>query len=86
MRETLDRTDREKIFYKDMEEIIKENTRYIKAWLKLAHRTFSAAKKERAKPRNEQKFMEQYFAWGSPISLRQRKQQKQRAPDETHPD
>jgi hypothetical protein len=85
MQETLDRTDREKIFYKDMEEIIKEDTRYIKAWLKLAHWTFSAAKKERAKPRNEQKFMEQYFAWGPPISLRQWKQQKQRAQDETHP-
>jgi hypothetical protein len=86
MRETLDRIDREKIFYKEMEEIIKEDTRYIKAWLKLAQRTFSAAKKERAKPRNEQKFMEQYFAWGPPISLRQRKSNKQRSPDETHPD
>jgi hypothetical protein len=86
MRGTLDSSDREKIFYKDMEEILNEDSRYIKAWLKLAQRAFSAAKKEYAKPRTEQKFMEQYFAWGPPISLSQRKQQTPRAPDETHPD
>jgi hypothetical protein len=86
MRESLDRSDREKIFYKDMDEILKEDTRYIKAWLKLAHRVYSAAKKEREKPRNEQKLMEQYFAWGPPISRKHRKQKNPRAPDDTHPD
>jgi hypothetical protein len=86
MRESLVSSDREKIFYKDMDEIIKEDTRYIKAWLKLAHRIYSAAKKEREKPRNEQKLMEQYFAWGPPISRKQRKPKNPRAPDDTHPD
>jgi hypothetical protein len=82
MRETLDNFDKEKIFYKDVKVMLQEDTRYIRAWLKLAQRVFSVAKKEQAKPRNERKLMEQYFAWRPPTTLIQR---KQRTP-ETHPD
>jgi hypothetical protein len=59
----LDTSDREKIFYKDREQMLQEDTRYIKAWLKLAQRAFSVAKKEQAAPSNSRKLMETYFAW-----------------------
>jgi hypothetical protein len=35
-RDTLESHDRERIFYKDEEALLLEDTRYIKAWLKLA--------------------------------------------------
>jgi hypothetical protein len=86
MKGMLDVTDREKIFYKDLEIMLQEDTRYIKAWLKLAQRALAVAKKEQAKPRNERRMMEQYFAWKPPITSRIRNQKAPRAPDETHPD
>jgi hypothetical protein len=86
MKEMLDITDREKIFYKDLEEMLVEDTRYIKAWLKIAQRTFAAAKKEQNKPRNERKLMEHYFAWQPPMKHRSCNTKTPRAPDETHPD
>jgi hypothetical protein len=61
--EQLDTTDREKIFFKDVKTMLSEDNRYIKTWLKLAQRIFTAAKKEREKPSNEKKLMETYFAW-----------------------
>jgi hypothetical protein len=44
-----------------VEAMILKDTRYIKAWLKLAQQAFSVARKEQAKPRNKRKLMEQYF-------------------------
>jgi enamine deaminase RidA (YjgF/YER057c/UK114 family) len=85
-KDQLEQQDRERIFYKDEEAIQQEDTRYIKAWLKLAQRTFSIAKREQTKPRNEQKLMEQYFAWKPPIAAKSRKARDPRSPAETHPD
>jgi ribonuclease HI len=86
IKDTLEHHDREKIFYKDEEVLLMEDNRYIKAWLKLAQRAFSVAKREQAKPRNERKFMEQYFTWKPSIEAIRKKSQGPRAPDETHPD
>jgi hypothetical protein len=86
MKERLDVTDREKTFYKDLEAMLTEDTRYIKAWLKIAQRTFPAAKKEQIKPRNERKLMEHYFAWKPSRKHRCCDTKTSRAPDETHPD
>jgi hypothetical protein len=86
----LDINDREKIFYKDAEDMLSEDNRYIRAWLKLAQRTFSAAKRERAKPSNERKLMETFFAWKPPERSRQRTLQRNiqdpRSPADIHPD
>jgi hypothetical protein len=86
MMETFDVTDREKTFYKDLEAMLIEDTRYIKAWLKIAQWTFTAAKKEQNKPRNERKLMEHYFAWKPSRKHRRCDTKTSRAPDETHPD
>jgi lipopolysaccharide export system protein LptC len=86
MMDTLEHSDKEKIFYKDEETMLSEDTRYITAWLKIAHRAFAVARKEQNKPRNEQRMMEQYFAWKPPSAPNQRSRRIPRAPDETHPD
>jgi hypothetical protein len=86
MTELLDVQDREKIFYKTLEEMKQEDTRYIKAWLKIAQRAFRAAKKERKTPRNEQKLMETYFSWKPHETAKNRRVGSTRSPDETHPD
>jgi hypothetical protein len=86
MTELLNVQDREKIFYKTLEEMKQEDIRYIKAWLKIAQRTFRAAKNERKTPRNEQKLMETYFAWKPHETRKNRRAGSTRSPDETHPD
>jgi hypothetical protein len=63
-----------------------EDTRYIKAWIKVAQRTFRAARKERKTPRNEQKLMETYFSWKPHEDTKNRRPRSARSPDETHPD
>jgi hypothetical protein len=78
--------DRTRIFYKDEEEIQLEDTRYIKAWLKIAQQTFAIVKREQAKPRTERRVMEQYFAWKPPIDAKERRSRAPRSPAETHPD
>jgi hypothetical protein len=89
--EQLDITDREKIFYKDVETMLSEdNRRYIKAWLKLAQRTFTAAKQDREKFSKKRTMMETFFAWKpsdrSRHSTLRRSIQDSRSPAETHPD
>jgi hypothetical protein len=86
MKDLLEQQDKEKIFYKELDELIQEDSRYLKAWLKLAQRIFSAAKREQVRPRNERKLMETYFAWRPTKKTPRRQTKEQRAPDETHPD
>jgi hypothetical protein len=85
MRDLLEHGDREKIFYKDLDDMLNEDARYLKAWLKLAQRVFSMARKEQAKTRDERKMMDTYFNW-RPAKTTQRNAKEQRAPDDTHPD
>jgi hypothetical protein len=59
----LENQDRHKIFYKTIDEMLLEDSRYLKAWIKMAQRVFAAAKKEAKVPRNAQKLMESYFSW-----------------------
>jgi hypothetical protein len=84
--EQLDTTDREKIFFKDVETMLSEDNRYIKAWLKLAQRIFTAAKKEQEISSKEKKMMETYFAWKPHDRNSRRRTQEPRSPAETHPD
>jgi hypothetical protein len=85
-KETLSTTNKEKIFYKDVQDMLQEDSRYIKAWLKIAQRVFSAHRKEQSKPQHEQKLMEAYFGWKPSQTTTRRKAKDPRAPDETHPD
>jgi ribonuclease HI len=82
----LDQTDREKVFYKEEDTLLSEDTRYIKAWLRIVQRVFAVTRKERQKPKNEQRMMEQYFSWRPPAEMQKRKLSTPRAPDENHPD
>jgi hypothetical protein len=86
MKDLLEHNDKEKIFYKDLEEMLQEDTRYLKAWLKLAQRVFSVAKRDQAKPRNKRKLMDTYFKWKPAKTTLRRNAKDQRAPAETHPD
>jgi hypothetical protein len=86
MKETLDASDRERIFFKDLESMLSEDTRYIKAWSKVANRIFTAAKKDRELLQHERKLMETYFAWKPRINKSRQRVQKPRSKAETHPD
>jgi hypothetical protein len=55
--------DRDKIFYKTQEEMMKEDPRYIQSWLKLSERIIRIHKKEANKPNKAQHMMEQYVQW-----------------------
>jgi hypothetical protein len=86
MADLLEPTDQVKVFFKDLEGMLLEDTRCIKAWLKLAQRMFSTAEREQAKPRNERKLMENYFAWKPLHKTARRKINTPRGPDDNHPD
>jgi hypothetical protein len=58
--------DRKKIFYKEEEQIMKEDPRFIKAWLKLSERIIRTNKIEAKNIRRERVLMEQYFKWHPP--------------------
>jgi hypothetical protein len=55
--------DRDKIFYKTQEEMMKEDPRYIQSWLKLSERIIRIHKKEANKPNKARHMMEQYVQW-----------------------
>jgi hypothetical protein len=79
-KEQLNFEDREKIFYADMDTMLKEDTRTIRAWVKLAERIIKSTKKEQLKPTNANKLMENYFQW------RPRSNKLIQSPAEQHPD
>jgi hypothetical protein len=79
-KEQLNFKDREKIFYTDMDTLLQEDTRIIRAWVKLAVRIIKITKKELLKPTNAKKLMENYFQW------RPRSNKPMRSPAELHPD
>jgi hypothetical protein len=83
----LDKSDRDKIFYTDMESMIAEDIRNIKTWLKLAHRIIKTVKHERQKSKNSRKLMETYFQWKPQTRHSRARQAKPtRSPADTHPD
>jgi hypothetical protein len=76
--EKLSVTDRQKIFYKDIEELRSEDHRFIKAWLKIARRIIRVSKLENAKQYREKIMMEQYFKWHPPSNKNKKKRPRVR--------
>jgi hypothetical protein len=75
--EKLTVTDKQKLFQKEKEELLSQDTRYITAWLKLAGRIIRASKRETSKLMyREQTFMEKHFNWIPAKRPRTRKKPK----------
>jgi hypothetical protein len=62
----LTREDQDKVFYKEEKNLIHEDHRFIKAWLRLAERTIRTAKKEAEPTMNSRRLMETFFRWKPP--------------------
>jgi hypothetical protein len=76
--EKLSITDRQRIFYKDREELRNEDHRFIKAWQKVARRIIRVSKLECAKQYREKTMMEQYFKWHPPPNKKKQKKSRVR--------
>jgi hypothetical protein len=74
------REDQDKVFYREADDLLKEDHRYIKSWLRLTERTLRIAKKETEKNSNSRQMMENFFRWKPPESAKQQKA------DELQPD
>jgi hypothetical protein len=55
--------DRTKVFYKTQDELLQEDARYVRAWIKLCKRIIRAHKKESTGKTREGQFMENFFQW-----------------------
>jgi hypothetical protein len=76
--EKLSITDRQRIFYKDIEELRTEDHQFIKAWLKITRRIIRVSKLEFAKQYREKTMMEQYFKWHPPSNKNKQKKSRVR--------
>jgi hypothetical protein len=79
-RDQLRREDREKIFYMEEAELLKEDQRFIKSWLQLAERIIRTVKKEAQRHTNSRKLMESFVQWQKPTNT------SRRTPSELQPD
>jgi hypothetical protein len=66
------RDDREKIFYMEEAELLKEDQRFIKSWLRLAERIIRTVKKEAQQHTNSRKLMESFVQWRKPTNTSRR--------------
>jgi hypothetical protein len=82
----LENQDRHKIFYNSIDEMLLEDSRYLKAWIKMAQRVMAAAKKEAKVPRNAQKLMESYFSWKQSKAAKTTANDEPRSSAVQHPD
>jgi hypothetical protein len=55
--------DRAKIFFKTRDELLQEDARYVRAWIKLCERIIRVHKKETTGKSREGQFMENFFQW-----------------------
>jgi ribonuclease HI len=62
-RESMTVADRERIFYTEAEQLLQEDKRLIKAWLRIAERIIKTVKKENERPNNSRKLLETYLQW-----------------------
>jgi hypothetical protein len=58
--------DRNKVFTKTQEDLMREHPNYIKAWVKLATRIIRTHKNENKHKTGQRLMMEQYFKWHPP--------------------
>jgi hypothetical protein len=80
--------DREKIFYKTKEELLREGTRYVRAWIKLCERIISVYKKEAKERPKESRILESFIQWKprqNPTRTKTKKQTPHQKQD-LHPD
>jgi hypothetical protein len=82
----LNHDDRQKIFRKQQDELMEEDPRTIKTWVKLAERIIRTSKKEQRRQTGQREMMEQYFKWHPPEKGRHRKHSKQRHKQDLKPD
>jgi hypothetical protein len=78
--------DRNKIFYKNVDEMVLEDARFLKAWINMAQRLVVTAKKEAKQPRNAQRMMENYFSWSQNKKKQPRLANAPRSSAVQHPD
>jgi hypothetical protein len=67
----LTREDQDRVFYREVDDLIQEDHRYIKSWLRLAERTICMAKKEVRTKTNSQQLIETFFQWKPPGTKKQ---------------
>jgi uncharacterized protein (UPF0335 family) len=80
--------DREKIFYKTKEELLREGTRYVRAWIKLCERIIRVHKKEAKERPRESRILELFIQWKprqNPTRTKTKKQTPHQKQD-LHPD
>jgi hypothetical protein len=81
-------SDQNKIFCKEQDQLMQQDARYIKAWLKLSKRIIRTNKTENKKRTREKDMMEQYFKWHPPPQKSRRRDKKVRThhKHDLHPD
>jgi hypothetical protein len=55
--------DRSKLFSKEKENLMNDDSKYIKSWLRLSERIIRVSKREESTQLFEKTMMEQYFTW-----------------------
>jgi ribonuclease HI len=81
-------SDREKIFTRDKNQLMKEEPRFIKAWIKIAEGIIKIAKNEKNKQSQERNMMETYFQWQphNPTPRKKRRRSGHRHKQDLRPD
>jgi hypothetical protein len=69
-------TDRNLIFDRNIEDILREDKRHIAAWLRIAERIIKTVKRESTAPTTASKLMEKYFSWQKPQTTKRKKERK----------
>jgi hypothetical protein len=74
-----------KLFYKEKDDLMMEDPRYIAAWLKLSERIINVNKKEQARQKRERTLMENYFKWHPPTHPKRKTSRKKLNKHDTKP-
>jgi hypothetical protein len=78
--------DRNRIFIKDKDELMKDDPRFIAAWLKSAERILRVNKREQSNHRRESSLMENYFQWKSKTNGKQKQRKVSHQKNDLKPD
>jgi hypothetical protein len=68
VKEYMNREDRDKIFYMEEQDLIRENHRFIQSWIRLAERLIRTVKKQNQNKSNTRRLMENYVKWQPPTN------------------
>jgi hypothetical protein len=78
--------DRNRIFIKNKDDLMKDNPRFIAAWLKLAERIIRVNKRDQANHRQESHLMENYFQWKPSTNATQKRRKVCHQKNDLKPD